>query len=85
MRSGPKEFRDWMRRRGFTQADASRYLEYTEALVSKILAGTHNLGLRNAIHVERLTGIPVEVWASELDDESESVVAGNGKRKVAKE
>ena len=85
MPSGPDQFRDWMRRRGFTQADAARYLEYTEALVSKVLAGTHNLGLRNAIHVERLTGIPVEAWASELHDAAEPVAAGTGKRKVAKE
>lgn len=81
---GPEQFRDWMRRRGFNQSDAARYLEYSEPLVSKILAGTHNLGLRNAIHVERLTGIPVEAWASELDDEPDAVGAAAGKRKVAK-
>lgn len=86
MQSGPEQLRDWMRRRGFTQADAARYLEYTESLMSRILNGGYNPGLKNAIHLERLTGIPVEAWAASAvasDDEPEPVTAG--KRKLAKD
>lgn len=83
---GPEQLRDWMRRRGFTQADAARYLEYNTPLISKLLAGTHNPGLKNAIHMERLTGIPVEAWAaSELEESDEAVAELVDKRRVSKE
>lgn len=74
-----------MRRRGFTQADAARYLEYEESLVSKVLKGGHTPGLRNAIHLERLTGIPVEAWATPLEETDARQPALAGKRKGAKE
>lgn len=82
--SGPDELRDWMRRRGFTQADAARYLDYEESLMSKILNGQHRPGLQNAVNIERLTGIPVEAWASELVVDAERPMAAAGKRRVAK-
>lgn len=85
MQSGPDQLRDWMRRRGFTQADAARYLEYSESLMSRIMSGDYNPGLRNAVHLERLTGIPVEAWmASELAESESAVAAAAPKRKVAK-
>lgn len=85
MESGPEQLRDWMRRRGFTQADASRYLEYNEPMVSRILNGSYNPGLRTALRIEHLTGIPVEAWAaSELDELDLPVTAIAGKRKVSK-
>ena len=83
MQSGPEQLRDWMRRRGFTQADAARYLEYNEPMVSRILSGGYSPGLKNAIHLERLTGIPVEAWASGLDENDEQQPALAGKRKVS--
>lgn len=68
MPSGPEQFKDWMRRRGFNQADAARYLQFDEPYVSVLRSGKRTPGLDNAIHIERLTGIPVEAWAStELD------------------
>lgn len=84
MQLGPEQFRDWMRRRGFTQADACRYLEFTEPYLSDLLNGRGSPGLANAVHLERLTGIPVEAWTSELAvaDDAEPVAAG--KRKVRK-
>lgn len=85
MHSGPEQLRDWMRRRGFTQADAARYFGFNEPLVSRILNGTYNPGLKNAILLERLTGIPVEAWASsELDETVEAVAAAPAKRRLAK-
>lgn len=92
MQSGPEQLKDWMRRRGFTQADAARYLGYNEPMVSRILNGGYSPGLKYAIHMERLTGIPVEAWsASELEESDEDAavrVAGSsgsgGKRRVSK-
>ena len=59
MLSGSEQFKDWMRRRGFTQADAGRYLEFDEPYVSGLVSGARTPGLANAIHIERLTGISV--------------------------
>lgn len=69
-----------MRRRGFTQADAARYLETDEPYISVLLSAKRSPGLANAIRLERLTGIPVEAWASTELDESETL-AGTSPRK----
>lgn len=73
-----------MERRGFNQADAARFLDFPEPVVSKMKDGLEGLGLARAIRVERLTGIPVEAWASELELAWEPVGAASGKRKVSK-
>lgn len=73
-----------MRRRGFTQADACRYLQFDEPYLSGLLSERRSPGLANAVHIERLTGIPVEAWASELDETKDRQPAGVGKRKVSK-
>lgn len=74
-----------MRRRGFTQADAARYLEMTEPRICVILSARYSPGLVTALHIERLTGIPVEAWASEVDEAADAEPVATGKRKVAKE
>jgi transcriptional regulator with XRE-family HTH domain len=80
--SGAEQFKDWMRRRGFTQADAARYLQLDEPYVSVLSSGKRTPGLDNAIHLERLTGIPVEAWASsELGEVGQPVTAGGRKTK----
>ena len=84
MQSGPEQLKDWMRRRGFTQADAARYLEFPEPTVSRILGGSYSPGLRNALHIEQLTGIPVNAWVSELNEADEPQPAIAGKRKLSK-
>jgi transcriptional regulator with XRE-family HTH domain len=78
-----------MRRRGFTQADAARYLGWNEAYLCRLLSdneGTKKgIGLDNALHLETLAGIPVEAWKSNEVDESETDVVANGsKRKVSR-
>ena len=76
MDSGAEQFKDWMRRRGFKNADAARYLEMDEPYISVLASGKRTPGLHNAIILERLTGIPVEAWASiELTDSAEAHVA----------
>ena len=85
MLSGVDELKDWMRRRGFTQADAARYLGWTEPYLSKVMTGTFGLGLKNAVALERLTGIPVEAWAStEIGEAETPVAAATAKRRIAK-
>ena len=73
---GPGQFNDWMRRRGFTQADASRYLGMEPPYVNVLANGKRSPGLVVALRLERLTGIPVEAWVSSEVDESDAQTAG---------
>jgi transcriptional regulator with XRE-family HTH domain len=68
------------------QAEAARYLGFDAPYVSVLLSGKRTPGLDNAINLERLTGIPVEAWASsELGDSEVPVGAGSRKPKVTNE
>lgn len=78
MHSGPDQLKDWMRRRGFTQADMARYFNWDQSFVSVLLSGRRSPGLETAITIERLTGVPVEVWLSSEVDKSESAVETTG-------
>ena len=72
MKSGPEQFKDWMHRRRFMQKEAADYLGWHESYVSHLLSGKRLPGLDNALRLERLSGIPVEAWASsELDSSAE--------------
>lgn len=62
MPSGPEQLKDWMRRRGFTQADMARYFDWDQSFVSVLMSGRRSPGLETAITIERLAGIPVEAW-----------------------
>lgn len=74
-----------MRRRGFNQADAARYMEFEQPFISQLLSGVRSPGLANAIKIERFSGIPVEAWAaSELADVAEPVAADAGKPRYNK-
>lgn len=82
MQSGPEQFRDWMRRRGFNQADAARYLEFEPPYINDLLTERRTPGLANAIRIERRAGIPVEAWTpSEVGEPAEVTAATSGKRK----
>lgn len=82
MLSGPAQFREWMRRRVYTQADACRFLKFDEPYLSGLLTGRRSPGLTNAIHIERMTGISVEAWTSDLDNDAVRQPALSGKRSV---
>lgn len=74
-----------MHRRRFMQREAAEYLGWDETYVSRLLSGTRVPGLDNAIHLERMTGIPVEVWASSaLDNDSDTVAAESRKPNLHK-
>lgn len=72
MHSGPEQLKDWMRRRGFTQADMARYFEWDQSFVSVLLSGRRSPGLETAVTIERLAGIPVEAWLPSSVDTTES-------------
>lgn len=82
MESGAEQLRDWMRRRGFTQADAARFLNFDAASMSNFCAGKRTPGLETALRIERLTGIPVEAWAStDIDNDDETTMTQTVKAK----
>lgn len=80
MQLGPEQLRDWMRRRGFKQSDAARYLEFDEPYVSVLLSGKRSPGLANAVRIERHTGIPVEAWAASELAETDPEDARSGRK-----
>ena len=64
MQSGAGQLKDWMIRRRFLQKEAAEYLGIDETFVSQLVNGRRVPGLENAVHLERMTGIPVEAWMS---------------------
>ncbi len=85
MHSGPEQLRDWMRRREFNQAQTAEYFGWDQTYFSMVINGHRALGLKNALLVERRTGIPVEAWASsELDESEPAVTAAGSKRQSHK-
>lgn len=59
-----------MARRQINQTEAAAMLDTTPVFVSQLLSRTRTPGLTNAVHIERLTGIPVEAWLLSGDSES---------------
>lgn len=62
MKEGRLQLKDWIHRRVFMQREAAAYLNLDETFLSQIVNGKRQPGLKNAIEIERLTGIPVEAW-----------------------
>ena len=69
MKSGAEQLRDWMKRRGFNQAETALEFGWTESFVSMLMNEHRMPSLDNAVKIERLTGIPVVAWSSSGDDE----------------
>jgi len=81
MKTGAEQLKDWMHRRRFMQREMAEYLGWDETYVSRLLTGGRLPGLDNALHLERKTGIPVEVWASsELDSHEIAEPVSRAKR-----
>jgi transcriptional regulator with XRE-family HTH domain len=83
MKSGPDQLRDWMGRRRFNQSEAAKYLGLTEPNLSIFVNAIRRPGLDNAINIERLTGIPVEAWASKNIDESDERPSTDAQKRSA--
>jgi transcriptional regulator with XRE-family HTH domain len=78
MKDGRLQLKDWIHRRVFTQREAAAHLGIDDTFLSQLVNGKRHPGLRNAIDIERLTGIPVEAWLShnvDNSDESEAATA----------
>lgn len=85
MVSGAEQFKDWMKRRGFTQRETAAHFGWDETFISALVTEDERRrrrpGLTNAIRIERETGIPVEAWASSALDESEATTAGKSRKR----
>lgn len=85
MHSGPAQFRDWMYRRHFNQADTAKFFGWHESVISQYLSGDRIPNLENAVKIEDLTGISVTAWLSSPDDDPEPATSsGSPKRKLHK-
>lgn len=80
-KSGPEQFKDWMKRRGFNQSETAEFFGWGENVISQFANGRRSPGLARAIKIEELTGIPVEAWASSDDDESGSAVTATSPKR----
>jgi transcriptional regulator with XRE-family HTH domain len=70
MLNGPRELEDWRTRRGFrTYVDLAEYLGWDPTYISHLVNGRRVPDLPNALHLERMTGIPVEAWAPKKEQD----------------
>lgn len=86
MQNGRARLRAWIERSQFgSQKEAADVLGFDHTFLSQILNGHRQPGLRNAVAIERIAGIPVEAWVpTEGDDSSETVTAGARNRRNGK-
>jgi transcriptional regulator with XRE-family HTH domain len=85
MQSGPEQLKAWMDRAKKNQAETATYLGMDFTYISQIVNGVRTPGLRNALIIERNTGIPVEAWAdSEVGGLVGAITARRRKSPVGK-
>lgn len=85
MQSGPEQLKAWMERAKKNQAETAAHLGMDFTYVSQIVNGVRTPGLRNALIIERNTGIPVEAWAeTEVGCLASAIVARRRKSPVGK-
>lgn len=70
MTSGPDQLRDWMNRRGLNQAETADLMGFDQTYISQLLSGRRHPSLRNAIRIQRETGIAPDAWLSSQLDET---------------
>lgn len=49
----------YMKETGRSRADLSRMFDVSEAIISYYLSGKRSIGKRTALHISKITGIPV--------------------------
>lgn len=59
---GAKLLRVWIAERNFKMYEVAQALDVTDQAVSMICHGKRKPGLALAVRIEKVTGIPVEVW-----------------------
>lgn len=73
---GSQLLRDWLNRRGYQQKEGAEFLGLHETVVSMFVNGKRRPPLETAVHIERLTGIPVASWVSSRRDKSKNARRG---------
>ncbi len=76
MQHARDRLREWIVRSKLSQGKAADLLGVDRSYLSQVLSGKRSLGIKNAVHFEALTGVPVEAWVShEVGGPSEPVSA----------
>jgi len=57
-----KRIRSWMKKQGLSQRDLARVIGVHETTVSRILAGSRQLGVRPAMRLAKEMGVPMETF-----------------------
>lgn len=82
MKPAREQFKEWMARRGFNLTQAAAYLDWDLTFLSKMVNGSRNPGVANAVKLEDATGIPVRAWvSSEPDTPAEPVLVERRKQR----
>lgn len=85
MTTGAKALKDWMIRRGFLHREAANHFGFHETYISQLVNGSRTPSLKNAVKIERETGIPVSTWLSRPEDfREEPATVGASKRRQTK-
>ena len=61
-KTGADLLREWLDRSKLNQREGAQTLRLSESYMCKIMTGKRLPGRKNAIELERQTGIPVEGW-----------------------
>lgn len=62
MKSGRERLQQWIDRSELNQNEAAETLSVHHVVLSQILNGKRNPGLRTAVKIEEATGIPAKSW-----------------------
>jgi len=85
MVNGRKRLAEWLRRSQLNQREGARLLGFHWTVINKILSGQRTPGLATALTIERVTGIPVDVWLpTSVGQDDETVPEPVRKRVVVK-
>lgn len=71
VKSGPEQFKDWMKRRCFNQSETAAFFGWGENVISQFVNNQRKPGLLRAVRIEELTGIPIKAWVSSDIDETD--------------
>jgi plasmid maintenance system antidote protein VapI len=77
---GADAFWDWMERRGLNQRQASKIVEIDHTYLNHIVSGRRRPSLEVAVRVARKTGIPVEMWSTNVDTDARDGIKKTRKR-----
>lgn len=66
--TAPEAFREWLARRGWTQRIAAEQLDVHYTFVNQLVRGISTPGLRVALRIEQIAGIPARDWLSTAID-----------------